>query len=96
MNLNELSSNQILLLSKEDLMEALQQFALELEKQKIVHKPWISVDEAKNMLSIKSSTTLFKLKNEGKISFAQPSRKILLFERQSILDFLENNKQNTF
>jgi len=37
---------------------------------------WISGIEAVTMLRIKSKTTLQKLRDEGKIRFAQPEKKI--------------------
>jgi len=96
MNLNDLSASQILLLSKEDLIEALIQFAKEIEENKTIPNEWLTVEQTKKMLNIRSNTTLFKYKNEGKLSYAMPSPKILLFERKSVLEFLNNIKQNSF
>ncbi|MEM7368719.1 MAG: DNA-binding protein [Bacteroidota bacterium] len=65
--------------------------------EKHQEKPrWISVEDTMCMLNITSKTTLQKLKNEGKIRFSQPMRKLTLFDRQSILDFLEKHAQETF
>jgi hypothetical protein len=41
---------------------------------------WITSDEAMKRLRISSKTTLLRLKNEGKIRFTQPKKKLLLFE----------------
>lgn len=57
---------------------------------------WISVGEAMSMLNITSKTTLQKLKSEGQIRFSQPMRKLTLFDRQSILDFLDKHAQEVF
>lgn len=62
------------------------------EKEEI----WIDTEMAKKMLGIKSDTTLFKLRSEGKIEFSQPSRKIILYKRESILLYLEDNSYKTF
>lgn len=51
---------------------------------------WISGTEAMNMLRIKSKTTLQKLRDEGKIRYTQPEKKIVLYDRQSIADYLED------
>ncbi|WP_075343110.1 DNA-binding protein [Tenacibaculum agarivorans] len=57
---------------------------------------WIDTEAAKKMLSIKSDTTLFKLRSEGKIEFSQPSRKIILYKKASIIKYLEDNSYKTF
>ena len=44
---------------------------------------WISDDEAMRLLNVKSKTTLQKLRDEGKIRFTQPQKKIILYDRQS-------------
>jgi hypothetical protein len=61
------------------------------EKQK-----WISDDQAMQLLNIKSKTTLQKLRDEGKIRFSQPQKKIILYDRDSINTYLEQNAKNTF
>ena len=57
---------------------------------------WILEDEAMKMLGIKSKTHLWKLRTEGKIRFSQPSRKVILYDRTSILDHLEEHAKSTF
>jgi hypothetical protein len=57
---------------------------------------WISDGEAMHLLNIKSKTTLQKLRDEGKIRFSQPQKKIILYDRHSIDEYLERNAQNTF
>ncbi|HAD14993.1 MAG TPA: DNA-binding protein [Saprospirales bacterium] len=57
---------------------------------------WIVDTEAMDLLKIKSKTTLQKLRDEGKIRFSQPEKKIILYDRESINDFIEKNVRNTF
>ena len=67
------------------------------KKPKLVQgDKWISGIEAMNMLRIKSKTTLQKLRDEGKIRYAQPEKKIVLYDRQSIEDYLEDFTYETF
>lgn len=40
-------------------------------------------------MNIKSKTTLQKLRDEGKIRFTQPQKKIILYDRESIEQYLE-------
>lgn len=57
---------------------------------------WISDVEAMQLLNIKSKTTLQRLRDEGKIRFSQPQKKIILYDRISIDTYLEQNAKNTF
>ena len=55
-------------------------------EQKITEDKWISALEAMQKLRIKSPTTLQKLRDEGRIRFSQPDRKIILYDSASIDD----------
>ena len=57
---------------------------------------WVSTEEAMGILKISSKTTLHKLKNEGHIKFSQPMKKLIVYHRQSILDYLEKHSQESF
>jgi len=57
---------------------------------------WIDDEAAMHLLNIKSKTTLQKLRDEGKIRFTQPQKKIILYDRHSIDEHLEKNARETF
>ncbi len=57
---------------------------------------WIDGGEAMSILKIKSTTTLQKLRDEGKIRFSQPHRKIILYDRESIMEYIEKHARETF
>ena len=57
---------------------------------------WIDGEEAMKKLGIKSTTTLQTYRDEGKIRFSQPSKKIILYDRFSIDEFIEQNAKDTF
>ncbi|MCB0446254.1 MAG: helix-turn-helix domain-containing protein [Gelidibacter sp.] len=57
---------------------------------------WISDEEAMGLLRIKSKTTLANLRNNGKIRFSQPMKRLILYDTESIEDYLEQNAQDTF
>ncbi len=57
---------------------------------------WISEETTMRLLNIKSKTTLQKLRDEGKIRFSQPQKKIILYDRDSIEAYLEKNVPKTF
>src|SRR6201986_673131 len=60
------------------------------EKQNNSSDKWISGDEAMKILRITSKTTLQKLRDEGKIRFSQPEKKIILYDSESINAYLED------
>jgi hypothetical protein len=51
---------------------------------------WISGAEAMRMMRIKSKATLQKMRDEGRIRFTQPEKKIILYDADSIRDYLED------
>ena len=57
---------------------------------------WISAEEAMQRLRISSKTTLQKLRDEGKIRFSQPEKKIILYDVDSINEYLEKHAKGTF
>lgn len=66
------------------------------EKTSAPHDKWIDDEEAMRLLRISSKTTLQKLRDEGLIRFSQPSRKLILYDRDSILAYLETHSKNIF
>ena len=64
------------------------------EKEGIKEDRWISTEEAMLKLRVKSKTTLQKLRDEGKIRFSQPEKKIILYDLQSIYSYLDQNANN--
>jgi hypothetical protein len=71
-----------------------------VERLKTAHnvtkEKWINDDEAMALLNIKSKTTLQKFRDEGKVRFSQPEKKIILYDRDSINAYLEKNARETF
>ena len=57
---------------------------------------WIDGEEAMDLLKIKSTTTLQKLRDEGKIRFSQPQKKIIIYDRDSINEYIEKHARETF
>lgn len=68
---------------------------LRTEHNKTENK-WLSTDEAMQLLNVKSKTTLQNLRDEGKIRFSQPQKKIILYDRDNINAYLEGNARKTF
>jgi len=71
-----------------------------VEHIKEKHEPkgdkWIGPDEAMRRLNITSRTTLQKFRDEGKIRYTQPEKKIILYDADSIDEYLEKHAQERF
>lgn len=88
---------QVICLEDEAFYALVEQVILRIkEKQHIVEDKWISGEEAMQKLRISSKTTLQKLRDEGKIRFSQPEKKHILYDVESIYQYLENHAKNTF
>ena len=57
---------------------------------------WVTEEVAMNKLKISSKSTLQKWRNEGRIRYTQPEKKIILYDVDSIYAFLEKHAKNTF
>jgi hypothetical protein len=66
------------------------------EKQKITKEKWVTPERTMEILNIKSKTTLQKLRDTGAITFTQPQKKIILYEYDSIMEYLNKNSQKSF
>jgi len=66
------------------------------EKQNITQDKWISPERAMEILNIKSKTTLQKLRDEGSITFTQPQKKIILYDYDSLLEYLKSHSKSSF
>lgn len=66
------------------------------EKNSVVKERWIREFQAMQLLNVKSKTTMQKLRDEGKIRFSQPQKKVILYDRESIQLYLDANAKETF
>ena len=54
---------------------------------------WITGAEVKRMLNISSPTTMQSLRDSGAIRYSQPSKKIILYDRESVEEYLEKHSR---
>jgi hypothetical protein len=88
---------QVICLEEEAFYALVEQVVARLkEKNNQTEDKWISDEDAMRLLNIKSKTTLQKLRDEGKIRFTQPQKKIILYDRESIDTYLEQHARETF
>jgi Mn-dependent DtxR family transcriptional regulator len=66
------------------------------ERDQITTDKWISLEEAMDLLHVTSKSTMQKLRDEGLIRYSQPYKKIILYDRDSILEYIETHANETF
>lgn len=87
----------VILIEENAFYELLEQAVARLESKLIAkQKNWLTPEEAMKVLGIKSTTTLQRYRDEGKIRFSQPSPRIILYDPKSIEEFLESKSHNPF
>lgn len=62
-----------------------------IEKQGIRNSKWVSKEDAMALLGVTSHTTLQRYRDERRIRFTQPDKKVILYDRESIEEFLNRN-----
>lgn len=88
---------EVICLETEAFYDLIDKVVERLESQSLdIENKWVDTEEAMSLLGIKSKTTLQKYRDNGDIRFTQPRKKLILYDRESILDFLEGNAQDTF
>lgn len=66
------------------------------EKRDEKSDKWINDEQAMLLMNIKSKTTMQKLRDEGKIRFSQPQKKNILYDRDSIMLYLDQHAKEIF
>jgi hypothetical protein len=87
---------QVITLEEEAFFALIEKVTARLNEDGEKNWKWISEEEAMRALDIKSKTTLQKLRDENAIRYAQPSRKIILYDRDSINAYLEKHTNKRF
>ncbi len=66
------------------------------EKYGAEQSKWIKEEQAMELLNVKAKSTMQQLRDNGKIRFSQPQKKIIVYDRDSISDYLEKHAKDTF
>ena len=89
-------SMEVVCLETKAFYELIDEVVERMMKEHKQESKWVSGEEAMDILKISSKTTLHKLKNEGHLKFSQPMKRLIVYERQSIMDYLEKHSHDTF
>ena len=66
------------------------------EKHIVKEDAWITGDEAMRILNISSKTTLQMLRDNGAIRYSHPMHKVILYNRESIIKYIESHAKEIF
>ncbi|MEM9389284.1 MAG: helix-turn-helix domain-containing protein [Bacteroidota bacterium] len=69
---------------------------IEQKQDKTTSFKWIDGEEAMEKLNISSKTTLQKLRDQGKIRYTQPQPRVILYDINSLEEYLELHARETF
>ncbi|MEQ6117923.1 helix-turn-helix domain-containing protein [Reichenbachiella sp. MALMAid0571] len=87
----------VILIEEEAFFELIERVVERIgSKRSKKERNWLTPEEAMKELGVKSTTTLQRYRDEGKIRFSQPSKKIILYDPTSIQEFLESKVHDTF
>ena len=81
-----------------DDLNLLAQRLAELIKEKlgIQSTEYINEQEVMNITGLKSKGAILKLRQEGKIRYVQPYKRIIMYDKKSVLDFLSKHVKEPF
>jgi hypothetical protein len=65
------------------------------EKNSVTQDRWVTPEEAQKILNV-GKTCLQTLRNESKVVYSQPMRKVILYDRLSLEKYLQNNIKKSF
>ncbi|MFT5618094.1 MAG: hypothetical protein ACI85I_001323 [Arenicella sp.] len=57
---------------------------------------WIGQEQAMEILQVKSPTTMQSIRDNGKIRYTQPRKKIILYDRDSLMEYLDREAREVF
>jgi hypothetical protein len=89
------NNNEMVFVSRKDLQIMLEEIIGAMVPP-VAEKEWVIESEAMEMLGIKSKSYLWSMRTHGKIEFSHPSRKIILYNVQSIRNYIESHSHKTF
>ena len=83
---------QVISIEEQSFYQLLDKVITEME-QKFGKKEdeWIHETNAMKLLGIRSKTSMQRLRDHDMIKFTQPSRKIILYHKPSLLEYLESH-----
>ncbi|KAA3634002.1 MAG: DNA-binding protein [Bacteroidetes bacterium] len=90
------SPHEVICLESIAFYQLIEEVVERLSGKQAAPEKWINDQQAMELLGISSRSTLQKYRDEGFLRFTQPSRKLILYDRDSILEFLDSHAKDPF
>ena len=87
---------EVIIIDSEALQLLIDKVVMRLKEQFKEEEKWIGEESCMNLLQIKSKTSLLKLRQSGAIRFSQPQKKIIVYDKSSINEYLEKHVKEKF
>ena len=87
---------EIIIFEKEAYWKHIHEVLKRLKDTQKPEKKWINEAEAMELLGVRSKSEMWKMRTKGKIRYSQPSRKIIKYDKQSILKYLDDHAKDKF
>ena len=87
---------EVICLEEEAFFELIDRVVERLTNVSETPQKWIDQTEAMKLLNIKSPTTLQEYRNNGEVRYTQPRKRVILYDRDSINEFLDRHAKDTF
>lgn len=71
--------------------ELFKMFQNALQEAKKPEGDWISTEQAKELLGVKSKSKMQDLRDTGAIQFSKHGRRTIVYSKKSVLEFLKRN-----
>lgn len=91
MNESGQNSPRLYVLSEGDLFALVDQVVDKLKLKYGEEDTWIDEETAMKKLTVKAKSTMQELRDNREIRFSQPRKKIILYDRHSIEEYLERH-----
>jgi Helix-turn-helix domain len=82
-------------LTKSELIELVQEVIVVL-RPRSTQKKWISEKEVMAILGVTSKTTIQRLRDEGRIVYSQPMKRVIIYDRDSIIQLIKSHIKEKF
>lgn len=57
---------------------------------------WVPEEKAKELLNVKSRSMMQELRDNGEVRFSQPRKRIILYDRDSLNEYLERHAKEKY
>lgn len=96
MILDDTTKSSLILMDEEAFYQAIQKLFQQFKAEQKEGDIYLSESETMKMLKITSKTTLWNYRNSGKLPYYQINKRVILYLKSEVEEFIKQHKVNTF